>query len=89
MWFPYSRHGQRVMNMDRYTNAELADIHFNYEPANRNGRVAICLHWERFPTRWQSNAQTFAWVHQNLEEHRSFRALFDDILVRYEMDLVA
>ncbi|GFW30182.1 hypothetical protein TNCV_1054931 [Trichonephila clavipes] len=28
VWFPHFRHYQHAMNMNRYTNAELADIHF-------------------------------------------------------------
>ncbi|GFU42455.1 hypothetical protein TNCV_4555861 [Trichonephila clavipes] len=53
------------MNMDRYTNTELADIHFIYNPANGSGRAAVQLLWERYPTSRQSNDQTFVRVHQN------------------------
>ncbi|GFU64800.1 hypothetical protein TNCV_2128741 [Trichonephila clavipes] len=38
------RHGQRAMNMNRDTNAELVDIHFIYGLANGNGRVLVRLH---------------------------------------------
>ncbi|GFY06993.1 hypothetical protein TNCV_4202641 [Trichonephila clavipes] len=44
MWFPHFKHGQHAMNMNRYTNAELVDIHFIYDLANGNGRVAVRLH---------------------------------------------
>ncbi|GFX88500.1 DDE_3 domain-containing protein [Trichonephila clavipes] len=43
-------HGQRVMNMNRYTKAEFADIHFIYGLANINGRVAVRLYGERYPS---------------------------------------
>ncbi|GFW69938.1 hypothetical protein TNCV_1403911 [Trichonephila clavipes] len=83
------RHGQRVMNMNCYMNAELADIHFIYGLANRNGRVAVQLYGGKYPTRRQPNHQTFSRVHQNLVEHGSFRATIDDTPVNSEMDLVA
>ncbi|GFT00638.1 hypothetical protein TNCV_141831 [Trichonephila clavipes] len=35
---PDFRHGQCTMNMNRYMNAECADIHFIYGLANRNER---------------------------------------------------
>ncbi|GFV96926.1 hypothetical protein TNCV_4351391 [Trichonephila clavipes] len=43
MWFPHFRHGQRAMNMNSYTNAELVNIHFIYGLANGSGRVAVRL----------------------------------------------
>lgn len=63
--------------MNRYTNAELADIHFIYGLANGNGRAAVRLYGERYPTRRQPNHQTFARVHQSLAEHGSFRAMIE------------
>ncbi|GFS76946.1 hypothetical protein TNCV_3756211 [Trichonephila clavipes] len=69
-------------------NAELADIHFIYGLANGNGRVAVQLYGERYPTRRQSNHQTFTRVHQNLVEHRYFRVTISNTLVDSEMDLV-
>ncbi|GFV32133.1 hypothetical protein TNCV_1674221 [Trichonephila clavipes] len=83
------RHGQRTMNMNRYTNARLADIHLNHGIANGNGRVAVGLCGERYPTRWQTNHQTFARGHKNLVEHGSFRSTIDGTTVNSEMDLVA
>ncbi|GFW95002.1 hypothetical protein TNCV_1465001 [Trichonephila clavipes] len=83
------RHEQRAMNINRYTNAELADIHFNYVLYDGNRRVAIRLHGERYLTRRQPNHRTFARVHQNLAEHGSFRATIDNMSVKSEMDLVA
>ncbi|GFT53130.1 hypothetical protein TNCV_4232591 [Trichonephila clavipes] len=77
VWFPHFRHGQLTMNMNSYTNSELADIHF-YELANGNGRVALRLYGKKYPTRWQPNHQMFTRLHQNLLEHGSFRATIDD-----------
>ncbi|GFU19736.1 hypothetical protein TNCV_3960841 [Trichonephila clavipes] len=89
IWCPHFRHGNRVMNTDRYTNTELADFHYIYGLANGNGRVAVRLYEERYPTKLQANHQTFTWVHQNLVEHETFRARIDDMPVNFEMDLVA
>ncbi|GFY18486.1 hypothetical protein TNCV_2397131 [Trichonephila clavipes] len=42
--FPHFRYGQRAIKMNRYTNAGLVDIHFNYGPPNGNGRfVVYCM----------------------------------------------
>ncbi|GFU31608.1 hypothetical protein TNCV_1235021 [Trichonephila clavipes] len=60
--------------MYRFTNSELADIHFIYGLADGNGRAAVRLFRERYPTWRQPNHQTFARVHQNLVERGSFRA---------------
>ncbi|GFW29224.1 hypothetical protein TNCV_4132981 [Trichonephila clavipes] len=77
------------MNINRYTDVELMDIHFIYCLANGNGRVDVRLYAERYPTRGQPNHQTFTRVHQNLAEHGSFGATIDDTPVNSEMDLVA
>ncbi|GFX39440.1 hypothetical protein TNCV_2668021 [Trichonephila clavipes] len=47
MWFLHFRHGQRAMNMYRFRNSELADIHFIYCLADGNGRAAVRLYRER------------------------------------------
>ena len=39
--FSHFRYGQRAMNMNRYTNAKLVDIHLIYGLANQNGRAAV------------------------------------------------
>ncbi|GFV63148.1 hypothetical protein TNCV_3025771 [Trichonephila clavipes] len=75
--------------MNRYTNAELADIQLIYDLANGNGRVAVRLYGESYPTRRQSNHQTLTRLYHNLVEHGSFRATIDDMSVNSEMDLVA
>ncbi|GFV01340.1 general transcription factor II-I repeat domain-containing protein 2B [Trichonephila clavipes] len=58
-------------------HVELADIHFIYDLADGNGRAAVRLYRERYPTRRQPNHQTFARVHQNLVERGSFRAAIE------------
>ncbi|GFX17944.1 hypothetical protein TNCV_2293921 [Trichonephila clavipes] len=75
--------------MNRYTNAELAGIYFNYGPVNGNGRVAVRLHGERYLMRRHPNDQTFARVHQVLVEHGCFRATIDNTPVKSEIYLVA
>ncbi|GFU62335.1 DUF4817 domain-containing protein [Trichonephila clavipes] len=77
MWFLHFRHGQRAMNMYRFTNSELADIHFIYGLAEGKGRAAVRLYRERYPTRRQLNHRTFTRVHQNLVERGSFRATIE------------
>ncbi|GFU69550.1 DUF4817 domain-containing protein [Trichonephila clavipes] len=77
MRFLHFRHGQRAMNMYRFTNSELADIHFINDLADGNGRAAVRLYRERYPTRRQPNHQTFAQVHHNLVERGSFRATIE------------
>ncbi|GFU68740.1 hypothetical protein TNCV_4400181 [Trichonephila clavipes] len=66
------------MSMKRYTNAELVDIHFIYSLANINERADDWLYEERYPTRRQPNNQISTQGHQNLGEHRSFRATIEN-----------
>ncbi|GFV55941.1 hypothetical protein TNCV_7391 [Trichonephila clavipes] len=77
------------MNMSRCMNTELTNFHFIYGLGNGNGRVAVWLYGKIYPTRQQSNQQTFAWVHQNLVEHGSFRTTIEDTPANFEIDLVA
>ncbi|GFU91282.1 hypothetical protein TNCV_4366271 [Trichonephila clavipes] len=81
MWFPHFRNGQRAMNMNRYTNAELADIHFLYHVGSGNGCVDVRLYGVIYLTRGQPNHQTFAQVYQNLADHGSFGGTIDDTSV--------
>ncbi|GFS75042.1 hypothetical protein TNCV_1396891 [Trichonephila clavipes] len=85
--FPNFRHGQLAMTVNRYTNTELADIHFIYDLASRNGCLSARLYVGRYPTRRQPNHQTFTRVHQNLAEHGFFRATTDDTPANSEMNL--
>ncbi|GFX48686.1 hypothetical protein TNCV_407931 [Trichonephila clavipes] len=89
MWFPHFRHEQLAMNINRYTNTKLADIHFIYDLANGNGCVVVRLHEERYPTKRQPNHQTFTREHQNLAELGYFTATIDDTPINSEMDLEA
>ncbi|GFU07935.1 hypothetical protein TNCV_2271541 [Trichonephila clavipes] len=77
------------MNMNRYTNVELVDIHFIYSVANGDGRVAVRLYLERYPTMWQPNHQMLTRVHQNVVEHGTFRATIDDMPLDSEIDLLS
>ncbi|GFT10388.1 hypothetical protein TNCV_3736081 [Trichonephila clavipes] len=70
-------------------NGEFADIHFNNGLANGNGRVAVRLSGERYPTRWQPNHPTFDRVHQNLLEHGTLIAKIYDTPINSKMDLLA
>ncbi|GFW74779.1 hypothetical protein TNCV_963541 [Trichonephila clavipes] len=88
MWFLHFRHGQRAMNMNRYTITDKADIHFLFGLANGNGRVGVWLYGERCPTRRLPNHQKFVTVHYNLAEQGSFRATIDDTPVNSETHLV-
>ncbi|GFW05562.1 DUF4817 domain-containing protein [Trichonephila clavipes] len=65
------------MNIYRFTNSELEGIHFIYGLADGNGRAAVRLYRERYPTRRQPNHQMFVRVHQNLVERGSFRATIE------------
>ncbi|GFT47268.1 hypothetical protein TNCV_3748791 [Trichonephila clavipes] len=65
--------GPRAVSVIRHINTELVDIHFIYGLANGNGRAAIHLYRERYPTRRQSNHQTF--VRISLECHFGLGAL--------------
>ncbi|GFS84717.1 uncharacterized protein TNCV_4608201 [Trichonephila clavipes] len=65
------------MNINRYTNAKLADIPFICSLANGNGHAAVWLYGERYPKRRQSNHQTFTSVHQNLAEYGFFKVAIE------------
>ncbi|GFU27889.1 uncharacterized protein TNCV_449891 [Trichonephila clavipes] len=47
-----------AMNMNRYTNTELGNIHFIHNLANGNGCVTFRLNGERYPKRQQPKHQT-------------------------------
>ncbi|GFV90695.1 hypothetical protein TNCV_2224111 [Trichonephila clavipes] len=81
MWYSHFRYGQCAMIMNRYTNVELVNIPFIYGLTNGNGRVAVRLYGERYPTRWQPNHQTFA---RGVSERGSFRNMLDDTHVNFE-----
>ena len=49
MWFPQFRLQQRAKGINRYTNAEFANIHGIYALANGNRRVVVPLYGGKFP----------------------------------------
>ena len=59
--------------MERYTNGELADVHFVYGIAEGNGRTSAQIYRERFPDRGQPDHHLFARVHQNLCDYGTLR----------------
>lgn len=59
--------------MLRFTNEELADIHFIYGFCNGNGRRAELEYVNRFPNRLAPDHRTFERVHRNLREIGMFR----------------
>ncbi|GFV66148.1 transposable element Tcb2 transposase [Trichonephila clavipes] len=75
------KYGQKVIG-DAVQNIE-----FIYGLINGNRRVVV--RFERYPTRQQSNHQTFARVHQSLAEQGSIRAMIGDTPVNSKMDLAA
>jgi hypothetical protein len=59
--------------MQRFSNNELADIHFIYGYCNGNTRAAVREYQRRFPARRQPHRTVFSNVHRNLVENGSFR----------------
>lgn len=60
------------MDLDRFTNAELADMHLLYGLADGDGQAALRMYRERYPTRRVPHYQMFEQLHRNLIEHGSF-----------------
>lgn len=60
-------------NMERFSNSELADIHFIYGYCNGNARAAVREYQRRFPGRRLPHRMVFSRVHRNLVENGSFR----------------
>ncbi|GFS93896.1 hypothetical protein TNCV_5053491 [Trichonephila clavipes] len=58
--FPHFRHRQQTVNMNRYTNTKLVDIHFIYNLANGSEHVTVRLNGERYSMKWQTSHQTLA-----------------------------
>lgn len=59
--------------MERFSNNELADIHFIYGYCNGNARASVREYQRRFPRRRQPHRIVFSRVHRNLTENGSFR----------------
>ncbi|GFS98588.1 uncharacterized protein TNCV_2987201 [Trichonephila clavipes] len=60
--------------MDRFTNAELADIHLMYGAAQGNGAAAERMYRERFPGRKHPDRRTFERIHRELRTSGTFYA---------------
>lgn len=58
--------------MERFTNAELADMHLAYGAADCNGRAAQRLYAQRYPRRQTPGHAYFARLHQRLSDKGSF-----------------
>lgn len=63
--------------MYKYTNAEMADIHFTYGMAHGNAQAARRMYHARFPQRVTPHVQTFINVHARLCETGSFKRTTD------------
>lgn len=60
--------------MERYSNAELADMHLTYGAANCSGRLAQRMYAQHYPLRQTPCRTFFARLHQRLSDSGSFRA---------------
>ena len=59
--------------MARYTNAEMADMHYIYGLADGNALKAKRLYMERFPNRIVPDRKIFQSIHQRLRETGTLR----------------
>lgn len=59
--------------MVRFTNPEMADMHFVYGMAQGNSREARRIYLQRYPHRRVPNRQTFVKIHQRLSESGTFK----------------
>lgn len=59
--------------MYKYTNVEMADIHFTYGLADGNAQAARPMYQEGYPQRVVPNVQTFIIIHGGLCETGSFK----------------
>ncbi|GFU53978.1 uncharacterized protein TNCV_5057011 [Trichonephila clavipes] len=60
--------------MDRFANAELADMHLMYGAAQGNGADAERMYRERFPGRKHTDRRTFECIHRELRTSGTFYA---------------
>lgn len=59
--------------MERFSNRELADIHFVYGLCNGRARAAVQEYLRRFPNRRIPDYRVFINTHRNLIDHGSFQ----------------
>ena len=55
-------------SVERETNAELADMHLDYDAENGNSREAVRIYVARYPNRHVPANQTFVSIHRRLCE---------------------
>ncbi|KMQ83534.1 hypothetical protein RF55_19752 [Lasius niger] len=60
--------------MNRYTNAEMTDMHFVYGLANGNSLQAKRLYSEQFPNRRIPDRKTFVNIHQRFHDTGAFKS---------------
>ena len=58
--------------MQRFTNAEMADMHLCYGAAGGNSALASQMYRDRFPQRDASGSRFFTNLHRRLRESGSF-----------------
>ena len=61
-----------VLDMCRYTTAEMTDMVFAYGEADCNGRAAARLYAESFPNRHTPHHSSFAAIERRLREDGKF-----------------
>ncbi|GFR26730.1 uncharacterized protein TNCT_20431 [Trichonephila clavata] len=60
--------------MGDFTNSGKKDMYLMYGAANSNGRAALRMHQERFPSRHMPNHKMFQQLHRQLCENGPFTA---------------
>ncbi|GFX44930.1 uncharacterized protein TNCV_3429791 [Trichonephila clavipes] len=63
--------------MSDFTNSKKANMHLMYGAVNDNGREALRLHQEHFPSRCMSNHKIFQRLHRKTCENGSFDVSID------------
>lgn len=58
--------------MNRFSNAELAVMHYAYGVKDGNARDAVRMYLEHFPNRRQPSHVLFGQLHRRLREARTF-----------------
>ncbi|GFQ99258.1 hypothetical protein TNCT_534441 [Trichonephila clavata] len=62
----HSSRGCVGCNMTSYTHRELADMHLVYGMANCNGREALRMYRQKYPSRKMPSRSFFATIHRRL-----------------------
>lgn len=69
--------------MEKFTNAEMTDMHFVYGQANGNTYEARRIYAKRYPKRITPDPRTFTNLHRRLQENGTFKRNFLGGLNRY------